>query len=132
MKYLFDTNVWIAIHRGNQAIRQRWEQQLPDVVFVCAPVLAELYEGALKSQKTLDNMKFIDRITFQHDCLAFGIQEASRFAQLARTMRAGGQQIKTMDLQIAAIALVHGLRVVTHDIADFGRIPGIDMEDWQV
>jgi tRNA(fMet)-specific endonuclease VapC len=46
-------------------------------------------------------------------------------------MRAAGQQIKTMDLQIAAIALAHGLRVVTHDIADFGRIPGIDMEDWQ-
>ena len=132
MKYLFDTNVWIAIHRGNQAIRHRWEQQMPDAVFACAPVLAELYEGALKSQKTLDNMKFIDRITVQHDCLAFGIQEASRFAQLAHTMRAAGQQIKTMDLQIAAIALAHGLRVVTHDIADFGRIPGIDMEDWQV
>jgi len=44
MKYLFDTNVWIAIHRGNQAIRHHWEQQMPDAVFACAPVLAELYE----------------------------------------------------------------------------------------
>jgi tRNA(fMet)-specific endonuclease VapC len=131
MKYLFDTNVWIAIHRGNQAIRQRWERQMPDDVFACAPVLAELYEGALKSQKPRENMKYVDQITAQHDCLVFGMAEASRFAQLAHALRAVGQQIKTMDLQIAAIAMVHGLRVVTHDVSDFGRIPGLEMEDWQ-
>jgi tRNA(fMet)-specific endonuclease VapC len=131
MKYLFDTNVWIAIQRGDPAIRLRWERQLPEEVFMCAPVYAELSEGALKSQKTRENMKFVDQIVFQHECLAFGIREAARFSQLAHTMRIAGQQIKTMDLQIASIALVHGLRVVTHDVADFGRIPGIDMEDWQ-
>jgi tRNA(fMet)-specific endonuclease VapC len=131
MKYLFDTNVWIGIQRGNVKIRDRWTQQHPDDVFLCSPVLTEIRIGALASQRTRDNMKFVDDITFQHDCLNFGIREAARFADLYHAMTAAGEAIKTMDLQIAATASVHGLRIVTHDIADFGRIPGIDMEDWQ-
>jgi tRNA(fMet)-specific endonuclease VapC len=131
MKLLFDTNVWIAIQRGVEEIRTRWKQQDPNDIFLCSRVLAELRIGALASQRKRQNMLFVDDITLQHDCLNFGIQEAARFADLYDAMVRSSQTVKTMDLQIASVASVHGLRVVTHDIADFGRIPGIDIEDWQ-
>lgn len=35
-------------------------------------------------------------------------------------------------MQIAAIALVHNLIVVTHNIRKFGRIAGLQIEDWEV
>ena len=46
--------------------------------------------------------------------------------------RAGlaGQVIGPYDLQIAAIALQHGLIVVTHNVAEFSRVPGLAVEDW--
>ena len=36
------------------------------------------------------------------------------------------------DLQIAAIALVHGLTVVTHNTAEFDRVPQLKTEDWEI
>ena len=35
------------------------------------------------------------------------------------------------DLQIAAIALVHGLTLVTHNISEFSQVSGLNLEDWQ-
>jgi tRNA(fMet)-specific endonuclease VapC len=127
MKYLFDTNVWIAIQRGNKKIGDRWRQESPDSVFLCTPSLAELYQGVLKSAKKQENARFVDEILFQHDCLTFGVPEAKRYAELVNAVYAKNQTGKVMDLQIAAV----GLRIVTHDVVDFGRIPGIDFEDWE-
>jgi len=35
-------------------------------------------------------------------------------------------------MQIAAIALVHGLIVVTHNTREFARIAGLQIEDWEI
>ena len=131
MKYLFDTNVWAAIQRGDQGIGDRWRKQDVGSVFLCARVLAELFHGAIKSARREENVKFVESILFQHDCLAFGVFEAKRYAELVNAVYANNQTGKVMDLEIAATASVHGLRIVTHDTEDFGKIPGIEIEDWQ-
>jgi tRNA(fMet)-specific endonuclease VapC len=35
-------------------------------------------------------------------------------------------------MEIAAIALVHGLILLTHNTAEFGRVTGLQIEDWEV
>jgi tRNA(fMet)-specific endonuclease VapC len=43
-----------------------------------------------------------------------------------------GQPIGPYDLQIAAIARASGLRLVTRNVSEFSRVPGLLVENWQV
>lgn len=45
-------------------------------------------------------------------------------------LRAQGVRIGTLDLRIAATALVHDLTLVTRNTKDFARVPGVRLEDW--
>ena len=49
----------------------------------------------------------------------------------ARLWNNVGTPIGPYDLQIAAIALVLGLTLVTHNVREFSRVPGLLIEDWQ-
>jgi tRNA(fMet)-specific endonuclease VapC len=58
--------------------------------------------------------------------LPFDAASSSRFEGL-RQQRI---RVATMDLRIAAIALVSGMTVLTCNTADFQRVPGLLVEDW--
>jgi tRNA(fMet)-specific endonuclease VapC len=60
--------------------------------------------------------------------LPFPAAVIQRFEQL-RLLRLN---VGLMDLRLAAVALENNLTVVTRNLRDFGRIPGLSTEDWSV
>jgi tRNA(fMet)-specific endonuclease VapC len=42
-----------------------------------------------------------------------------------------GQMIGAMDLLIAAHALSLNVRLVTHNVREFSRVPGLRVETWE-
>ena len=60
--------------------------------------------------------------------LDFDEQAATEFQRLQRSR----VRIGTMDLRIAAIALIHGATLLTRNAVDFGKVPNLRIEDWTV
>jgi tRNA(fMet)-specific endonuclease VapC len=47
-------------------------------------------------------------------------------------MRSQGVRVSTMDLRIAAIAISRNLVLLTRNVSDFSKVPGLKIEDWTV
>lgn len=58
----------------------------------------------------------------------FDKSSESHFQQL----RAARLRVGTLDLKIAAIGLTNNLTVLTRNRTDFGRIPGLALDDWSL
>ena len=62
--------------------------------------------------------------------LDFDARAAECYANARAHLAARGQPIGDRDLMIAAIALAKRLTVVTSNISEFSRVPGVTVEDW--
>ncbi|HUE73981.1 MAG TPA: type II toxin-antitoxin system VapC family toxin [Pirellulaceae bacterium] len=51
-------------------------------------------------------------------------------ADVFQSLRRQKLRIGTMDLRIAAVAIAKQLTVLTRNVADFGAVPGLTIEDW--
>ena len=113
--YLLDTNVCVQYLRGNNTlVRQRLAAQAVVEIAICSVVLAEFYLGALRSARPAVNRAKIDTFVQPYACLPFDAAAAENHARIRHHLEQAGTPIGPHDLQIAAIALAHGVRLVTH------------------
>ena len=130
--WLPDTNAWIAlINPRPSPVEQQFETRTPDRIFMCDVVQAELYYGAFRSARRDENLALLLRLFPTFISLPFDSAAARACGEIRATLAAAGTPIGPYDLQIAAIALTRGLNVVTHNTAEFSRVPGLKLEDWE-
>ena len=60
------------------------------------------------------------------DILAFDTEAATRFDRLQRQRL----RIGTLDLRIAAICLSYDALLLTRNLVDFQKVPGLRVENW--
>jgi tRNA(fMet)-specific endonuclease VapC len=133
MTHLLDTNTCVVYIRGkNLKLRNRVDSSSPADLALCTIVLAELYYGAAKSRDPIAERAKVDALAAPYPCLPFDPVAAGEYARVRLELEARGQMIGANDLLIASIALANGLTVVTHNTAEFGRVPGLVIEDWEV
>jgi tRNA(fMet)-specific endonuclease VapC len=129
MKYLLDTNAVIGFVNRNSGLRHRIRQEGPAEFGLSALVTHELYFGAFKGLQAGRNLALIEGLEFE--VLPFDDADA-RLASVIRAQLANqGTPIDPYDVLIAGQALVRDLTVVTHNIREFSRVPGLRVEDWQ-
>jgi tRNA(fMet)-specific endonuclease VapC len=135
MKYLLDTNAWIGyLTKHRSAIVNKLATLHPADVGHCSVVSAELYDGAYKSGHPAHrpaNLALLARLRGQFMSLPFDDGAAEVAGQVRAHLAALGTPIGPSDLQIAAIALANNLTLVTHNTREFGRVPGLTLEDWE-
>jgi tRNA(fMet)-specific endonuclease VapC len=131
--FLLDTNVCVQYLRGkNVLVRQRLAACPTHEVRLCSVVLSELYVGALRSAQPAKNRADVDQFTAPFARLPFDDAAADVYARIRHHLERQGTPIGPYDLQIAAIALANGCTLVTHNTAEFNRVPGLVVEDWEM
>src|SRR5437870_5384187 len=109
MIYLLDSNVWIAfMRRPGSPVVARIQARLPADIRVCSVVVAELLYGCLRSAKPAANLAARQALLAPYASLPFDDAAAQEFATIRRHLESLGTPIGPYDLQVAAIALVHG------------------------
>lgn len=66
------------------------------------------------------------RICAAFEILPYDVAAIARFKQLQKMKL----NVGLMDLRIAAVALEQGAILVTANVRDFARVPGLTLEDW--
>ncbi len=132
MRYLLDTNVWIHYLKNVASpVALRLQKTPASEVAVCSVVWAELLHGARKYERRDDRVARVERTLAPYQSLPFDDAAARRYAVVRDDLESRGKVIGANDLLVAAIALNHGLVLVTNDAA-FGRVTGLHIEDWTV
>lgn len=133
MKYLLDTNVWIDVARvrGNRRVQQRFEAVDRSQLVLSSVVRAELLLGVLKMPLARPGLKEIAGFAATCTTLDFDNAAAEHYAIIRHHLESIGRSIGANDLLIAASARSRGLILVTHNVVEFARVPGLVIEDWQ-
>lgn len=132
--FLLDTDHLSVLTRPDPPRRfvERVERVPLGSRFTSSINLGELFFGAYRIRARRDRLlrAIRDLATSVDRVLPFETNAAARYGQLRAELELQGQPLADADLRIAAIALVHGLTVVTGNVRHFDRVPGLGIENW--
>ena len=132
MAWLLDTNAWIIYLKTPQSsIRNRLQSLQPADVVLCSVVKAELLHGAEKYGNRDRRLEILRGLFAPYVSLSFDDTAAGVYGRIRHELELGGNVIGPNDLMIAAIALANNHTLVTHNTAEFSRVNGLLVEDWQ-
>ncbi|TAN06483.1 MAG: type II toxin-antitoxin system VapC family toxin [Rhodanobacteraceae bacterium] len=129
--YLLDSCAVIAAIRGEpRSLLNRLATIPPSRVFLSALVRAELLYGAEKSRLGAQSRASLHVIEQGCEPLPFDADDAMAYARIRAALERKGASIGPMDSLIAAQAVARGLVLVTDNLREFRRVPGLTCENW--
>ena len=135
-RFVLDTDTLTLLHEGHRRVSERALAQLVGSVVTSVITVDEQISGwytALRRAKTPERVsqmydRLAETVVFvsQFPILSYSVEAISKYEQLLR-QKLG---IRANDLRIAAIALINDDIIVTRNVADFSRVPGLRVENW--
>lgn len=130
LKYMLDTNIVIyTIKNKPEKVRQAFKKHNGQMC-ISAVTWGELVYGAEHSSQPEKNLQIIESMAARLEVLAFNQEAAIHFGQLRAELRKSGTPIGPYDMMIAGHARAEGLILVTNNIREFERVPGLRLDNW--
>jgi tRNA(fMet)-specific endonuclease VapC len=133
VNWLLDTNVCIAaLNPRSAAVRGRFSEAVNrgDFLGISAITVFELHYGAAASSRVADNTRRLSIFLASLPELPLESEDARVAGIIRAELRKSGTPIGPYDVLIAGQALRRELVLVTANIREFARVPGLRVENW--
>jgi tRNA(fMet)-specific endonuclease VapC len=130
LKYLLDTNIVIYVIKRRPLIALERFNREHGRMAVSSITLAELAHGAEKSSDPARNLRVVEDFFSRLAVLPYGEKAAWHYGNIRAGLEKTGTPIGVNDLHIAAHARSEGLALVTNNLREFERVPGLVLENW--
>ena len=130
LTYMLDTNICIYVMKKYPlGLREKFNS-LAEQLCISSITLGELHYGAEKSARRADNLTAVAHFVARLDVLPFGAKAAAHYGQVRAELERAGTPSGPHDMQIGGHARSEGLIIVTNNMREFVRMPGIRAENW--
>jgi tRNA(fMet)-specific endonuclease VapC len=131
MLFMLDTNICIYTIKNRPAeVIQKVKEFSPSDLVISAITVCELEYGASKSTNPEKNRQTLVKFLAPFEICPFNEQAASHYGDIRAHLERNGNLIGAMDLLIAAHARSLSLTLVTNNLNEFQRVPGLSTVNW--
>jgi len=131
MKVMLDTNICIyLIKRQPPNILDRFLSHPVGDIGISSITAAELAYGVSKSRHATKNRQALEQFLAPLEVVSFDQVAAWAYGRLRAQLEVKGTPIGSMDMLIAAHALSLGVRLVSNNVREFRRVPGLRLANW--
>ena len=134
MAVLIDASILIEAERGRLDLEPHVARHADEEAFLSVITASELLHGvhrAVDPAVRARRSAFVEGLLERFPVLAADLACARAHAQIWAELRRAGTIIGAHDLWLAATCVAHGLVMVTADVRDFERVPGLRWEVWE-
>ena len=131
MLFMLDTNICIyVIKKKPQKVIDKVRALRMSDLGISSIVLSELEYGAEKSSNPVQNRVALMQFLAGIDIAGYDAAAARHYGEIRTYLESNGQIIGAMDMLVAAHARSLGVTLVTNNEKEFGRVPGLKIENW--
>jgi len=130
LNYLLDTNIVIYVIKRRPVEVLDVFNQHSGRMAISAITLAELYHGAEKSAKVAQDLAVVEEFASLLEVLPYTAKASLHYGAIRSALEKAGRPIGVNDLHIAAHARSEGLTLVTNNLGEFVRVPGLLVQNW--
>ena len=131
--YLLDTNHCIYLINGKYPeIARRLSRQKTGSVALSSITTSELWYGVENSIHREQNRAALAKFLLPLEVMPYDEDASQAYGTIRVLLEKGGRGVGSMDLLIAAHALSLKAVLVTHNLREFRKVPGLKLEDWTV
>ena len=131
LKYLLDTNIVIYTMKNRPPKVREAFRLHSDEIAISTVTLGELIYGAERSSAPEQNLSDIAGMAARLEVLSFDADAAMHFGQVRAELARAGRPIGPYDQMIAGHARSRGFILVTNNLREFERVPGLRTVNWE-
>ncbi len=128
--YVLDTNTLIYYFKGQGQAAQNLASVSVREISVSTIVLFELQVGIAKSKSPAKRTQQLQQLLSRVNLVPFDQAAALAAARVRAQLEQQGTPIGQIDGLIAGIAIALKATLVTHNVNEFSRVPGLTIVDW--